>query len=363
METMDAGPVLLRPFRLDDVDDIAMACSDPVSQRYLPMMPSPYTRQDALRFVSEQVPAGWQAGGAHFAIADRATGRLIGSVGIARVIEGSGDIGYWVAPWGRRRGAATAATIELTRWAFGRGFTRLSLRTEPDNGPSQRVAIAAGYLREGVMRGGSLTRDGRRRDLVLWARLHDDPPGPSPRLLPDLPEGGLTDAVVRLRPVDAGDAEEVYRLRVRPEVVATSVPPLPPDRAQVEAQCAGAVGDWLAGARATLVIEDAASRAFAGEIGLYYAEPVTGQAMIGYDVVPAWRGRGYARRAVRLLCGWAFAEVGVARLIAGTAPDNVASQRVLEAAGFRREGYQRSRLPAAGGGRLDDVLYALLPGD
>lgn len=363
MDTIDAECVRLRQFRLDDVDDIALSCNDPVSQRYLPMMPSPYTRQDALRFVSEQVPAGWSAGGAYFAIADPATDRLLGSVGIARVIDASGDIGYWVAPWGRRRGAATAATVALTRWAFTRGFARLSLRTEPDNGPSQRVALAAGYAREGLMRGGGASRDGGRHDLVLWARLRDDPPGPTRRLLPDLPGGELGDGVVRLRPVEPGDAEEVYRLRVLPEVVATSVPPVPPSRSEVEMRCARAVGDWLAGTRATMVIEDAATGAFAGEIGLYYAEPGTALAMIGYDVAPDWRGRGYARRAVRALARWAFAEVGIVRLVAGTAPDNVASQRVLEAAGFRREGYERGRLPAVGGGRLDNLAYGLLAGD
>jgi len=44
-------------------------------------------------------------------------------------------------------------------------------------------------------------------------------------------------------------------------------------------------------------------------------------------------------------------------------PDNVASQRVLERAGFRREGYQRGALPGPAGTRIDDILYALLPTD
>ena len=49
------------------------------------------------------------------------------------------------------------------------------------------------------------------------------------------------------------------------------------------------------------------------------------------------------------------------RLIAGTAPENEASRRVLKAAGFRQEGYQRSRLPGIGGTRIDDLLFAVLP--
>src|SRR5262249_26553664 len=102
-----------------------------------------------------------------------------------------------------------------------------------------------------------------------------------------------------------------------------------------------------------LSIRDAVTDTFAGEIGLYYQEPSTGQAMIGYDLDRPWRGRGYASRAVRLLTAWTFERTGIVRLLAGTAPDNVPTQRVLDAAGggsagraTSAPGYQAS--PAAG---------------
>jgi RimJ/RimL family protein N-acetyltransferase len=60
---------------------------------------------------------------------------------------------------------------------------------------------------------------------------------------------------------------------------------------------------------------------------------------------------------------WAFAETGVARLIAGALPTNLGSQRVLEKAGFKREAYLRSRLPVSDGRRNDDVQFALLAED
>jgi len=198
-------------------------------------------------------------------------------------------------------------------------------------------------------------------DLLMWSRLSTDPPGPLPRLLPDLPGGELSDGVVTLRPVGPDDAADLYRLQSRPEIVAARVPPTPRDREQVDRHCAGAEADWLAGVKARLTVRDAVTDAFAGDIGLFYAEPGTGQAMIGYSLAPEWRGHGYASRAVRLVCGYAFGQTGIARLVAGTAPDNEASQRVLLATGFRREGYQRSRLPGPAGTRIDDVMWALLP--
>jgi len=63
---------------------------------------------------------------------------------------------------------------------------------------------------------------------------------------------------------------------------------------------------------------------------------------------------------VELLSLWTFAETAIARLVAGALPDNLGSQRVLKKAGFKREGYLRSRLPGVAGRRLDDVQFVLL---
>jgi RimJ/RimL family protein N-acetyltransferase len=364
-QIIDAGPVRLRPFRPSDIDDVTAACADPLTQRSLPALPSPYTRQDATWWVTEGAAAARLAGGAAYAVVDPVTDRLLGCAGLARVSaeRGQAEVGYWVAPWARGRGVATAAARALSDWAFARGFVRLELLTSWENTISQRVALAVGFQREGVRRNALGRRDGSRYDAVAYSRLAEDPPGPVPRALPDLPAGGLSDGVVTLRGLLARDADFLYTLHVLPDVVATSVPPVAPDREEIELRCARSAARWLAGERADLVIVDTATGTAAGEIGLYYQEPQTGQAMIGYCMLPPWRGRGYVTRAALLVARWAFTEIGIARLIAGTKPDNVSSQRVLERAGFQREGYLRDRLPWVNGGRLDDVLYALLPRD
>jgi RimJ/RimL family protein N-acetyltransferase len=357
--------VRLRPYRESDVDDLAAGCADPLTLRFIPAMPQPYTRDDAAWWIGRGAKDAWTTGGAAYAIADPATDRLIGGAGLGLVVaeRGQAEIGYWVAPWARGRGAATAAARALTGWAFEHGFDRLELLTDLANTPSQRVALAAGFRHEGVRRGGGRTRSGERNDLFVWARLADDPPGPAPRLLPDLPGGTLTDGVVTLRPLGHGDGAFLYALLTLPDVAGTSVPPIVPDREEVELRCANSIGRWLAGERVDLVIADAATGTPAGDIGLYYDDPRTGQATIGYAVLPAWRGRGLATRAVRLLARWAFTCAGIGRLGAGTLPGNAASQRVLEKAGFRREGYLRGRLPGVSGTRVDDVLYGMHAAD
>ena len=358
---IDAGSVRLRPWREDDLEDLVTACNDPLIKRFLPMLPSPYTRGDAESFVRGQVPHGVEAGGHYLAIADPVTDRLLGALGISYTADATGDIGYWVAPWARRRGAATAATRALSGYAFTHGFSRLSLRTEAENLASQRVALASGYAREGILRGGGRRPDGQRHDLILWARLAGDPPAPTLRSLPDLPGGELTDGAVALRPLCPDDVDDMFALYGLSEVIAGSVPPTAPTRPAMIGYCGRAGSRWLAGERVPLTVRDAPTGAFAGEITLMYTEPSTGQAMIGYSLAREWRGRGFARRAVRLLTEWAFSATPVRRVIAGTTPENLASQRVLQACGFEREGYQRARLPGLNGTRTDDILYALLP--
>jgi RimJ/RimL family protein N-acetyltransferase len=65
---------------------------------------------------------------------------------------------------------------------------------------------------------------------------------------------------------------------------------------------------------------------------------VPGLAELGYWVVERARGRGAATAAVGEASRWLLGEAGVERLQASVEPWNVASQRVLEANAFEREG-------------------------
>lgn len=294
-----------------------------------------------------------------FVIAEPDTDRPLGAIGLIDLHAGGAvaEITGWVAPPDRRRGIGTAATRTFAQWAFARGIRRIELPTGRANEAGHRVALGAGFTHEGVRRGA-----GTGTGMVIWARLATDPGTRARRALPDLPDGYLSDGVVTLIPLRASDAGDMFALTTLPEVLATMVTPAPPTEASTAARCAEAGYLWLLGARAEFTIRDAATGAFAGEIGLYY-EQLVSQAMIGYSMTRQWRGRGYPTAAARLLADWAFDVVGVARMVAGTAPGNIGSQRVLEGAGFTREGYERQRLPGPAGTRIDNIPYALLPGD
>jgi ribosomal-protein-alanine N-acetyltransferase len=88
-----------------------------------------------------------------------------------------------------------------------------------------------------------------------------------------------------------------------------------------------------------------------------------GRGSLGYWFLQAGRGAGRATRAVRLIATWALREMGLARLELHTDPENPASQRVAERAGFTREGVLRAFNGRVDGTRADAVVYSLLPED
>lgn len=80
---------------------------------------------------------------------------------------------------------------------------------------------------------------------------------------------------------------------------------------------------------------------------------------IGYALVPSERGQGYATEAIQILVDYLFLTRDIPRIQATTLTANRASQRVLEKAGFRREGEMRRTSWVRGAWR-DDYLYGLL---
>ena len=82
-----------------------------------------------------------------------------------------------------------------------------------------------------------------------------------------------------------------------------------------------------------LVTLDGATVGDCGTLGGVDAE---GLIEIGYGLAAPYRGKGYGTELVGALSRWLLARPAVRRVGAQTLADNVASQVVLERAGFRR---------------------------
>jgi RimJ/RimL family protein N-acetyltransferase len=164
------------------------------------------------------------------------------------------------------------------------------------------------------------------------------------------PDRRLAADGVVLRMPDDGDASWITEACNDPDI-AQFIVGMPPSRR------------WASTTDAEFVIADAAHAEPLGVVSLRIAERDPGLAAVGYWLRPEARGRGAATVAVQLIALWAFNELGVQRLELTTAPENVASQRVAERAGFSREGVLRGLVATKDNGRRDSVMFSLLPAD
>ena len=84
------------------------------------------------------------------------------------------------------------------------------------------------------------------------------------------------------------------------------------------------------------------------------------QAELGCGLDPGHSGRGYAAEAVREVLRICFEDLGLRRVTADCFAANVASWRLMERVGMRREAYTVRDSLHRSGAWLDGMAYALL---
>jgi RimJ/RimL family protein N-acetyltransferase len=170
-----AGPVRLRPWREDDVDEVWAAFQDPEIRLW--NGGGVASRTDALVLLGRRLD--WSSGDhASWAVVGPDDDGLLGSASLHSIdrLQGDAEIGYWTAPPARGRGLAGVAVDAVCRWAFDAlPVDRVELCHAVENVASGRVAEKAGFTLEGRLRRSYRYGDGRKHDELLWARLDSDP--------------------------------------------------------------------------------------------------------------------------------------------------------------------------------------------
>ena len=92
------------------------------------------------------------------------------------------------------------------------------------------------------------------------------------------------------------------------------------------------------------------------------SKPEDGEAGIVYLLNRSLWNHGYMTEAVKRVVDFGFSELGLHRIFATLAPDNLASARLLEKVGMQREGHMRGHKYIKGQWR-DSLLYAILESD
>ncbi|MGA2769129.1 MAG: GNAT family protein [Candidatus Bathyarchaeia archaeon] len=97
-----------------------------------------------------------------------------------------------------------------------------------------------------------------------------------------------------------------------------------------------------------------------GFIGHFYVLHVAGKQLeIGYSLVPSERGKGYCTEATQLMVDYLFLSKDTMRIQAQTDPRNVASNKLLEKVGFKKEGTLRKSFFMRGEW-VDSYIYSIL---
>jgi RimJ/RimL family protein N-acetyltransferase len=320
-------------------------------------VPSPYRPEHARQLTTETSPSAWATGsGAPLGVFDATTGELLGASGLVALQGGTGEIGYWTAPWARGRGVATAALRAAAAFAFDAlPVCRITWHALVGNHASRLAALRAGVRMGGrtrlVGRDPEETVDAWTGTLLPGEVTADTPdryaPGsPAARRAtvfgaaqPTLPGRGPLGG---LGPMRAEELDEVTAACQDSESARWTTVPVPYTRADAEFYVRRhAPLSWAAGESAAFRIADRDGR-YAGAVDLRLGAADDGTAEVGFLVAPWARGRGLGTAALATLCDWAFDALGVSRIVWRAHVGNQASRRAAEKAGFVLEGTQRA---------------------
>lgn len=173
---------------------------------------------------------------------------------------------------------------------------------------------------------------------------------------------GLADEQVRLRLPSDADVPRIVEACRDPEVTRYTTVPVNYKPEHTVEWMQRAMASLAAGTDLHTVISEADGSDVLGTISLHEINRIASRCVAGYLTGPWARGRGVTGRALRLLCGFAFTELRLARVELTIEPQNTASRATAASVGFREEGLLRSYMPIAGQ-RRDMLMYSLLPGD
>lgn len=166
---------------------------------------------------------------------------------------------------------------------------------------------------------------------------------------------------ITLRAFSLGDLVAFTDLHTRPDVARYLYwePRTPEEsRAALLRRIDEMAGDPALGGL-SLAVTRTADDALLGEVVLRIVAPAHRGGELGFIFHPDHSGRGYAIEAARVVLGVAFGEFGLHRVTGSCDARNVASARLMERLGMRREAHFRSN-EYVKDEWCDELVYAIL---
>lgn len=178
-----------------------------------------------------------------------------------------------------------------------------------------------------------------------------------------LPEGGVRDGTVDLRPLAEADAP-AFVMALEDAAISDGAyhGRLDGGEGVVRAYLGRNAERMESGEAVLLGVWETDALRLSGSTMLFRIDGDERVAELGFWIAPWARGRGLARTALRLTVALALDHLEVERLTGLTGVDNLGAQHAMESAGLQREGVLRG-LEKTPTGRLDQVSFAVLASD
>lgn len=153
--TFDLEDVILREKRDSDLEDFFQYyCGDEMVNRFI-LCEIPKSLEEARHELHYWRGVFYQNDGAYFAIADKKTDRMVGSIGLTsfNAYQRRIELSYDLAPQYWRRGIMTQAIQTITKYAFDEWkVNRIEASVSTHNEPSKKLLLKCGFTLEGVLR-------------------------------------------------------------------------------------------------------------------------------------------------------------------------------------------------------------------
>ncbi|MFD2564817.1 GNAT family N-acetyltransferase [Aquimarina rubra] len=167
---------------------------------------------------------------------------------------------------------------------------------------------------------------------------------------------------LRLTIVESSDLLKIHELLSIPEVDQYNALGIPTNKEVTEVY----LEEWIENFRMrnefVFTMSSLSDDAFIGLTSLRIGNPKYSIGSLWYKLHPEFWSQGYATEAVKKVLHFGFNDMGLHRIEAGCAVDNIGSIRVLEKVGMIREGHKRKVLPLKTGWS-DNYEFAMLEED
>lgn len=170
----------------------------------------------------------------------------------------------------------------------------------------------------------------------------------------------MTDNELRIRACEPEDLEVMYELENDPSLWDVSCTTVPYSRYILRQYLEQATGDMFTDKQVRFMVERMTDGKVLGCVDLTNYEPLHDRAEIGMAVLSDHQGQGIGRRALRLLCQYAYTHLHLHQIVAYIPADNEACLQMFHSEGFTSHLRLKDWLRCADGTYKDAVLVQCL---